>query len=239
MEQDADEQATAIAPAGPLTIDFLGEVTMVDADNECTFGRIADLVVDDNQFLHRVAGRFYAWMGEWWVRNEGASIELVVHDVETRAKLTVPPGTGVPITFVNWRIAFSAGPTNYEIDGRLPARAPVPGPATLEPSGPSTVPFGWVPLTADQRRALVALAQQHLRASPDPIVAPNKELAQQLGWTRKKFERKIDNLAEKFTKAGVPDLYRGPGDLTEGRRERLVRHALRVGMIDAEDLKLL
>lgn len=224
---------------GPLTIDYVGESYVVDPQSQLTFGRTADLVIDENPFLHRVAGCFYALLGEWWLRNEGSSIELVIYDVESTARLTVPPGAGVPISFVNWRVGFSAGPTNYAIDGRLPAKALVPGPTAPVPSGPSTVPFGWVPLTADQRLALVALSQMHLRGEPDPIVLPNKDLARQLGWTRKKFERKIDNLAEKFTKAGVPDLYRGPGDQTEGRREKLVRHALRVGMVDAEDLALL
>lgn len=224
---------------GALTIDYVGESYVLDPDSQLTFGRTADLVIDENPFLHRVAGCFYALLGEWWLRNEGSSIELVIYDVESTARLTVPPGAGVPITFVNWRVGFSAGPTNYAIDGRLPATAPGPGPRSPVGSGPSTVPFGWVPLTTDQRLALVALAQAHLRGNLDPSVPPNKDLAKQLGWTRKKLERKIDNLAEKFTKAGVPDLYRGPGDQTEGRREKLVRHALRVGMIDAEDLALL
>lgn len=239
QEPPANEWQDGDAAAGPLTIDFMGESHIVDVGSQLTFGRIADLVVDDNPFLHRVAGCFYALLGEWWLRNEGSSIELVVYDVESAARLTVPPGAGVPITFVNWRVGFSAGPTNYAIDGRLPAAGSMPGPRPPAPSGPSTVPFGWVPLTSDQRLALVALAQSHLRGQIDPVVPANKELARQLGWTRKKLERKIDNLAEKFTKAGVPDLYRGPGDQTEGRRERLVRHALRVGMIDVDDLPLL
>src|SRR2546430_1271144 len=52
---------------GELTVDFVGERHVVGTDRTFTFGRAADLVIDDaNPYLHRVVGRF-AWHDRlWW-----------------------------------------------------------------------------------------------------------------------------------------------------------------------------
>src|SRR4051794_9169720 len=43
-----------------LYVDFIGELSTVEPGDELTFGRQADLHVDDNRHLHRVLGRFWS-----------------------------------------------------------------------------------------------------------------------------------------------------------------------------------
>ena len=54
-----------------LRVDFIGEVTEVEPGEELTFGRQADLHIDDNRHLHRVLGRFWSRGDAWWLTNEG------------------------------------------------------------------------------------------------------------------------------------------------------------------------
>ena len=49
-----------MSSAGPLSVDYLGEIHTVGEDERLSFGRRADLVVDENPYMHRVVGRFEA-----------------------------------------------------------------------------------------------------------------------------------------------------------------------------------
>ena len=53
-------RSTAAAGGWPeLVVEFVGdERVLTPPDEELTFGRAADLVIDDNRYLHRVLGRF-------------------------------------------------------------------------------------------------------------------------------------------------------------------------------------
>jgi hypothetical protein len=72
-----------------LTVDLAGEVRALAPGEVLTFGRAADLVVDEaNRYLHRVLGRFSWHGGWWWVENLGSQVDLeVVGDDGALARL--------------------------------------------------------------------------------------------------------------------------------------------------------
>src|SRR5918999_509016 len=127
-----------------LYVDFIGEVAKVEPGGELTFGRQADLHIDDNRHLHRVLGRFWSRGDAWWLTNEGRSI---------------------------------------------------------------TIQLGDIMLTDEQRLLLLALAEGTLRDPHNNDELPtNRAVARRLGWSITKFNRKLDNLCNRFTKLGVGGL---------------------------------
>ena len=226
-----------------LVIDFVGEVRTVAEEQSLTFGRMADLVVDDaNQYLHRVVGRFFFHGDAWWLENLGAHVALDLATTDgTVAHL--PPCTDPaqpPVTIVprgDFALTFEAGGLSYRIDGHAPARPAAAG-AGEHPTGPATATFGHVPLTDEERALLVALCRPVLldpTAGPEDLV-PNRELARDLGWPVTKFNRKLDYLCTRLTKVGVRGLQGGRGSEAVNRRWRLVEHAVASRMITADDL---
>ena len=64
-------------------------------------------------------------------------------------------------------------------------------------------------------------------------------MADRLGWTITKFNRKLDHLCAKLAREGVRGLRGGPDGLALDRRLALVDHAVDVRLVTAEDLGLL
>ncbi len=63
--------------------------------------------------------------------------------------------------------------------------------------------------------------------------------ARRLGWTRSKFNRKLDNVCQKLAAQGVRGLHGAPGRLATNRRARLVEHALATRLVTRDDLSLI
>jgi hypothetical protein len=103
-----------------------------------------------------------------------------------------------------------------------------------------TVALGDVMLTDEQRLLLLALAESTLREPhfKDELPA-NRAVARRLGWSITKFNRKLDNLCNRFTKLGVGGLRGSIDQLATDRRRRLVDHAIGSGLITADQLALL
>jgi hypothetical protein len=233
-----------------LTVDFVGERHVVDAGTAFTFGRAADLVIDeDNLYLHRVVGRFVWHDGLWWIENLGQRIELDVEsDTGVRARLpareTAAAPVAAPLVGSRSAVRFAVGVHRYELDAfhgsaLLPASGPLGPPGLSAPTGRETSQFGRVELTGDERALLAALAEPALRdlatAGADRLPA-NRELAARLGWSLTKFNRKLDYLCVRLTKAGVRGLQGGRGAEAVNRRWRLVEHAVSARLVTAEDL---
>ena len=91
-------------------------------------------------------------------------------------------------------------------------------------------------MAADARR----LQQQALAvgARGDELPA-NRAVARRLGWSITKFNRKLDNLCNRFAKLGVGGLRGSIDQLATDRRRRLVDHAVESGLIDRSQLVLL
>ena len=226
-----------------LTIDFVGERRHLAPGEELTFGRAADLVIDDgNQYLHRRLGRFLHHDGNWWVENLGSQIELeVVGGAGT--VLSLPPqdpgGTpsAAPLSGGDAPVRFAVAGARYELSVSVPAPPP---PARPDPphDGAATLGYGRIDLTEEERLLLLSLADPVLRdvsAGPDTIPT-NREAARRLGWTQPKFNRKLDYLCIRLTKAGVKGLQGGRGDEALNRRWRLVEHAVGTRLVTPSEL---
>ena len=105
-----------------LYVDFIGELTPVEPGDELTFGRQADLHIDDNRHLHRVLGRFWSRGDAWWLTNEGRSITIQIADADSRSSVQLAPGSEIALSFPNSVLRFRAGITDYEVIVRVPDR---------------------------------------------------------------------------------------------------------------------
>jgi hypothetical protein len=216
-----------------LEVDFVGEIHRLGPDESLTFGRAADLVLDTNPFMHRVVGRFNCRQGVWWLENLGRTARIDLCDELHGITHQVVPGSQVSLTHRVFSVAFAAGPTGYRIDGRL---GEPPEPETPEaPSGTATVAFGSVPFSPEQYELVVALVASSRanagRLEPTPVIA------RRLGWTTKKFHRKLDLVCVKLDRAGVRGLKGDLGASADLRRERLVAHVLGAGLVRIDDLR--
>ena len=108
-----------------LHVDFIGEVTSVEPGAELTFGRAADLRIDDNRHLHRILGRFWSLGDTWWLTNEGRSITIQIADADSRSSVMLAPGSEIALSFPNSILRFRAGVTDYELVVRVPDRGAV------------------------------------------------------------------------------------------------------------------
>lgn len=219
-----------------LVIGYCGAENTYD-EGDLTFGRKADLVIDDNPYLHRVAGRFVFRERLWWLQNQSKRMTFTVTDVERGSRVELASGDQIAITLPVFEVTFRAGPTTYSIDGRLSDVRPDVDPGFVA-IGTETVDFGVVPLTGDQHLLLVALCEPRLRRGGNSLPT-NAEAARHLGWSLTKFNRKLDNLCLKFARQGVKGLHGSQGALASDRRAALASHALSVGLVSAGDLPLL
>jgi hypothetical protein len=227
-----------------LHVDFIGEDTIVALGNELTFGRQADLHIDDNRHLHRVLGRFWSRGDAWWLTNEGRSITIQIADADSRSSVQLAPGSEIALSFPNSILRFRAGVTDYELAVHVPDRGAAdvddddddPFDADDDEAG-ETIALGDIMLTDEQRLLLLALAEGTLRDPHSNDELPtNRAVARRLGWSITKFNRKLDNLCNRFTKLGVGGLRGSIDQLATDRRRRLVEHAIESGLIARSQL---
>lgn len=227
------------APA--LRVDFVGELHELTADESLTFGRQGDLEIDENPYLHRVCGRLVARNGVWWIVNEGSRIVLHVHDLDSMSLAKLAPGAQSAIVFPRCAVRFTAGQTDYEIEVEVDVDAATAAASTM-PDDPAeqTMVAESFDLTPDQLLLVVALAESRLR-NPHlaTVVPPNAQIAHELGWSRKKFDGKLDRLCRRFTRMGVSGLTGTAGALASDRRRRLVEHVIDSSLVDSSHLHLL
>jgi hypothetical protein len=237
--------APPVPPSSPgwLLVDFCGEEHDLGEHGRLSFGRAADLVLEEDPYLHRTVGEFVAADGHWWLRNTGTRTTLTVRDRGGEHLVVVGPGGAAALLPGEQSVTFSSGPHRYELDVVLERPEPfVHEPGDLvDPLAERTLEWGRVPLNDDQRLLLVALAEPLLRdpAAVDVALPTNRATAALLGWTLTKLNRKLDHLCLKLARAGVGGLHGDVAVLAADRRRRLVEHAVEVGLVAAEDLDLL
>lgn len=234
---------SVIGSAAQLVVEFVGDERVLDPDEELTFGRAADLMIDENRYLHRVLGRFSYAKGTWWLTNLGSAIPLTVSDVAGPSFARVAPGSTIAMSFDSATIAFEAGGSNYEL--RVDVLGPTAGGDVDERhlddhSDEVTTTASSLPLTDEQRLLLVALAEAQLLDPASTLDLPtNRQVAARLGWTLTKYNRKLDGLCRKFAAAGVAGLHGSSAALARDRRVRLVDHVVHAGVVTPADLPVL
>lgn len=233
-------------PAGPpattiprLTVEFAGEFFEVDPSAEFVVGREGNLAIDDNRFLHRHLLRLRYVESLWWLENVGSRLSATVTDGSGRIQAWLAPGARIPLVFRAMSVIFSAGSTTYELT--LLSDEPTFEESSHLVAEDALSTLGDVVLTASQKIIIVALAEPMLSREGVAMsdIPTSAAAAQRLGWTVTRFNRKLDNVCEKLTRAGVPGLHGGGRSYATNRRARLVEHAIAARIVTRADLPLL
>ena len=228
-----------------IHIFFIDELTVGQPNDVITFGRSADIAVDDaNQYMHRIVGTFFFQDNVWWLANKSRHGNLTLVG-STRRLTRLPPDAVTALTEPTGLLRFDSGPSSYELGWTLPGQEPLMPPLVdLDvDSGneEATTQFGHVPLNEEQRLLLVAFSQRCLRDSSVSTsdLPPNAAVAHWLGWSAKKLDRKLDYLCARLSSEGVRGLRGEKGFEAIDRRSRLVEHVITSGLVRVEDLDLL
>jgi hypothetical protein len=226
-------------PTPGLRLEFCDEWIDISPDQPFSIGRDADLVVDENRYLHRRFLEIRYQDGLWWLANLGSQLAATTSDGNGRFQGWLAPGAHLPIIFQTMLVRFTAGPTAYELALHLDEAPFSPGVQDVVAVGDTTL--GRVVLTRDQKLLVIALAEPALRpdGSGRARMPSSADAAARLGWTVTKFNRKLDNVCHKLKTAGVRGLHGGPDKLASDRRGRLVEYALAVRLVTVEDLAIL
>ncbi len=227
--------------AAGLVVEFCGEEFRLASGDRFSAGRDADLVVDDdNAYLHRKLVEFSHEHGFWWIANVGSRLSVTISGGVGTLQSWLGPGARMPIVLPALTVLFTAGETTYEIEVHTDQPTfDVVSEHSGEVVGETTL--GAVDLTPAQFRMVLALAEQTLRrvgtgASELPT---NAATATRLGWSITTFNRKLDNVCDKFSRAGVKGLRGGQGQLATHRRARLVEYVVAAKIVRPEHLPLL
>jgi hypothetical protein len=169
----------------------------------------------------------------------GSSLTATVSDDGGAMQAWLAPGARLPLIVERTRVWFTAGPTTYEFDIFVDNAPFVPAPVDDPVNGETTI--GRIAFTPDQRLLVLVLCESMLRRGGrgNGTVPSSADAAARLGWTLTRFNRKLDNVCDKLTQAGIRGLYGGREKLATSRRARLVEYALAARFVTAEDLELL
>ena len=220
-------------------LEFCGETYAVSNTEPLTVGREGDVAIDDNPYLHRRFLQIACAEGLYWLANVGSMLTATVADRSGLFQAWLAPGAHLPLVFETTVVWFTAGPTTYEFDVILDG-APF-SPVSTEVANDGSTTIGRANLTPDQRLLLVALTEQALRRGHRGVSAipSSADAAKRLGWTITKFNRKLDNVCEKFERMGVRGLHGDADRLAGNRRARLLEYALAARVVTPADLALL
>lgn len=223
-----------------ITVEFAGEYYSPQPEEPFYVGRQGDLELDDdNLFLHRHFLEISHNDGLWWLSNVGARLTATVTDSSGGVNAWLAPGARLPIVFEQTTVVFTAGPVTYEFT--IHSKGPAFRIDTSDEAESGQTTIGHVPLTARQKLLILALAEPALKRDGTGIseIPSSSQAAARLGWTSTRFNRKLDNVCEKFDRIGVQGMRGGQGRLAMNRKARLVEYAVSSRLVTKEDLPLL
>ena len=221
-----------------LIVQVGDDLVEVDAGTGATFGRDADIVVGaDDPLLHREVGALLHHDGRWTVANRARRLSLVLTDVDGPSYAILAPGSDMALPWPGTHLRFSTAGADHRLCLRRPddARdAPPSDVPTVRTDFDATAtrsrPRALTTFNAEQLQLLRALAAPRLAGPVTAADLPgNAHLAATLGWSRAKFNRKLDHLCLKFHRAGVSGMVgsehghvvdAAPGPREPRRRER-------------------
>jgi len=238
MYSTSDSPTPQTGQATGALVEFCTAHHNVDAGTVFHIGRTADLDLDDNPYLHRRCLSVHFTDGLWWLSNTGTRLPVTVSAVQSGFQALLVPGTRLPLIFGTTTVILTAGPTTYEfaIHTDKPACPPI---GTPTDRGDTTI--GTPVLTTSQLALIVALAEPLLarEGTGASAIPSSAHAAARLGWPLTTFNRKLDNVCDKFARVGVRGLHGGPGRLATNRRVRLVEFAVASRLVTKTDLCLI
>lgn len=217
---------------------FCGEEFAISAE-PLQIGRSGDVIIDENPYLHRRFLTVEERGGIVWIHNVGTQLSATVADDSGLAQTWLSPGAQIPVVFPRSVVWFTAGPTTYDFEILIGSPVFTPTAIHTDPNGNTTI--GQVGFTPDQKLLCVALAEEFLARGVEGrgSLPTSAAAANRLGWTLKKFERKLDNVCEKLARNGVNGLVGSAHSLASSRRSRLVEYVLASRLVVPADLALL
>jgi hypothetical protein len=223
----------------PAVVDFCGELYPVTGEKALVIGRDGELAIDDNPYLHRRFLEVSEQNSIVWLANLGTQLSATVSDEAGLMQAWLAPGARIPLVFERTVVWFTAGPTTYEFDIQIDEAPFLPAQSEGSDVGATTV--GRVAFTPDQKLLILSLCESVLRRGirGAGTIPSSADAARRLGWTITKFNRKLDNVCQKLTKAGIRGLHGDAARLATSRRARLVEYCLAARLVAATDLAML
>lgn len=222
-----------------VRVEYCGEAHDLDPDTVFAIGRGATLDIDNNRYLHRRCLSVQFTDGLWWLVNTGTNLPATVTAGDSGFEARLVPGTRIPLVFGTTSVVISAGPTTYEFAIHTSQTHPTEAPRLDSAHGDTTISAP--ALTESQLVLIVALAEPLLlRDGTSASAIPGSAAAAaRLGWPLTKFNRKLDNVCDKFAQIGITGLRGGAGKLATNRRVRLVEFALATRLVTKADLPMI
>lgn len=224
---------------GRMVLDFAGELLSAAPGETLRVGRTGDLAIDDNPYLHRDFLAFATSGDLWWVANVGGRIAAYLTEEGGLMRSTLAPGARLPLVFPTTLVTFAAGDTLYELIVTVPSVGYEPVEVVPGRRGETTISPG--AFTPSQLLAILALAEPTLRraGSGAAAIPTTAQAAARLGWSAKRFDKKVENVCDKLSSAGVRGL-KGPRQrLASRRRVELVEYAISTLLVTTNDLYLI
>lgn len=197
---------TPTSPPPPLRIDdLLGNRVILEAGQEAIVGRSGTFPVGtDDVFLHR--SLFQVWYGGlgWMIANRGRHIPLDIEPRGSRSltRIHLGPGAVTVMPAGPSAITFTTPERHYEIHIDIPSTG-ISRPSQLNTFDGDITHARHIP-NDDQRIMLDALAAPLIKnpGANDGDLPTVMELAEQLGWTEKKTNQKIERLCQRLAQDG-------------------------------------
>lgn len=195
----------------PLRIDdLLGNRVILEAGQEAIIGRSGTFPVGtDDAFLHRRL--FQVWYGGlgWMIANRGSHIPLDIEPRGSRSltRIHLGPGAVTMMPAGPSAVTFSTPERHYEI------HVDIPSTGISRPSNPGNsdgdITYARHIPNEEQRMIMEALAAPLIKnpGANDGDLPTVRELAEQLGWTEKKTNQKIERLCQRLAQDGE-DVYK-------------------------------
>lgn len=178
--------------ASPLEVTFLDEATV--CEHRLSFGRAAELEIDDNPHLHRVMGEFVRQGDVWWIVNHGSRLFLTVVGADG-SRTELPPGGQLAVADAHGSVLITVGQARYELGYRQP-HLPDTAPALALPAtGNRTHTF--TDLTAREVDFLVSFAKPVLDGTNGPMPS-YAEVAASWGVSPSTLDNTLRNLKRKL-----------------------------------------
>ncbi len=210
-----------------LSVEFAGST--FEVVESLTFGRQADLELDTDRHLHRIAGEFRCENGLCWLLNRGSALflSIVAADgtqlrVSPGARVVLPPGPGSVILQIRG--------ANYEINYAAPDLDPLeadpsPGPGTEGGEDGATLPFELM-LTPREVDFLVSFGRRVLDGS-GPGTPTYDEVAGHWDVSVKTVDNTMQGLRRKLRHARI---------IRSNTIEQMVQAVIDHGLVGVDDL---
>jgi hypothetical protein len=224
-----------------LEIEYQGVTYAYDPGTEVTFGRAGLITIGaDNKRVHRTFGHIAFRNGQWRLTNVGSELHLRLTDEASRSTIELAPNGRCILTEPVTTISFAAGGSAYEL---IAFQRDVPDDEVV------VIDRRWadvddtvsrtrrptLSLSPSQRLLVLAMCERRLHNPNDTTIPPSGEVAQRLGLTLRKFNKRLDEVCRRFSAAGFKGVH-DPGGLATSRRSALVDAAVLKGIVTPADL---